>query len=96
MLGQDVCVCESTVPVYVWGLCVGIYVMYVCLHVCIIHVRMCVYCACLSVGIVHVGMCVSCMCLCAGAYGHQRPALGVLQMVSTLILRQGLSLPWNC
>lgn len=62
------CVCESTVPVYVWGLCVGIYVMYVCLRVCIVHVRM------FKCGIVHVGMCVSCMCLCAGAYGPQRPA----------------------
>lgn len=59
-----VCVCVSTVPVYVLGLCVGICVMYVCLHVCIVHVRVYVYCACLSVGIVHVGICVSCMCVC--------------------------------
>lgn len=35
--------------------------MYVCLHVYIVCIMMCVYCVCLSVEFVHVAMCVSCM-----------------------------------
>lgn len=70
-----------------------------CLYydVCVLCMFKCGVCTCCDVCFLHVGVGGLCVFDCAGAYGHQRPAVGVLpQMVSTLILRQGLSLSWNC